>query len=99
MNYNEHPITPSLKQNCVREISAKDNCRNSLMSKFPQGTYRLTECVHTAVEVFRELILDRALNFKMSGSPNPCTKAPLNLHLYLHEPNRFFSDLLKPQMS
>lgn len=75
MDSNEHPITPSLKLNCVREMSVKDNCRNSLTSKFPKGTYRLTECIHTGVEVFRELILDLALNLKTSASPNPCTKA------------------------
>jgi len=29
MDSNEDPITPSLRQNCVREISVKDNCGNS----------------------------------------------------------------------
>lgn len=61
---------PNLKQNCVREILVKDKCRSSLMSTFSQGTYRLTESIHTAVEVFRELILDLALNLKTSASPN-----------------------------
>lgn len=62
--------TPSFKQNCVREISVKDKCRRSLMSTFSQGTYRLTESIHTAVEVFRKLILDLALSLKTSASPN-----------------------------
>lgn len=72
MDSNEHPITPSLNQNYVREISVKDNCRNSLMSRSPQGIYKLTECIHIAVEVFRELIL----NLNSSASPNVWLRHP-----------------------
>lgn len=90
MDSNEHPITLGLNQNYVREISVKDNCRNSLMSRSPQGINKLTECIHTAVEVFRELILDLALNLNSSASPNAYAKAPLNLQLYLDQPNSFF---------
>lgn len=90
MDSNEHPITPSLEQNCVTEMSVKDNCKNCLMSEFPRGTHGLTERIHTAVEVFRELILHLALNLKTSASPNPCTKSLFNLQLYLDQANSFF---------
>lgn len=78
MDSNERTTTPSFKENRMRKISLKDNCRNSLTSTFPQGIYRLTECIHSVVEDFRELILHLALNLKTSANPSSVLRHPLS---------------------
>lgn len=69
MHSTEHPIKINLKQNCVREASEKDNCRNSLMSKFPQGTYKT----------------DRMYPYLSRGSQRIDTRLGCHFQCLLHE--------------